>query len=138
VSTSPNTIRFINPPTLATPPGYTQVVEVTNGRTVYIAGQIALDASGEVVGPGDMQAQTEQVFKNLAAALAAVGATFADVVKMTMYLVDMTQLPLVRPIRDRYVNTEHPPASTAVEIRRLAREEFLIEIDAIAVIPASP
>jgi reactive intermediate/imine deaminase len=136
VATSPANARFINPPTMATPRGYTHVAEITNGRTVYISGQIALDQSGEIVGVGDMRAQAEQVFTNLKAALDAVGTDFAHVVKMTIYTVDIAQIPVIREVRDRYVNIENPPASTAVEIRRLVREEFLVEIEVVAIVPA--
>ena len=77
-------------------------------------------------------AQARQVFENLKAALAAGGATFADVVKITIFVLDMANLPALREIRDEYVNTERPPASTAVQVSRLAREEFLLEIEAVA------
>jgi enamine deaminase RidA (YjgF/YER057c/UK114 family) len=132
MATDPTKIHFINPTTLATPPGYTNVVEVTHGRTIYIAGQISLDQSGKIVGQNDFRAQTQQVFENIKAALAAVGTDFTRVIKLNMYVIDISQLPILREIRDRYVNTANPPASTLVEIRRLAREEFLIEIEAVA------
>ncbi len=135
MSTHPTNIRFINPSTLATPPGYTHVVEITKGRTIFIAGQIALDQSGKVVGPHDFRAQTQQVFENLTAALAVVGADFTHVVKLNIYVVDISQVQVLREVRDRYVNTHNPPASTLVEVRRLAREEFLIEIEAVAHLP---
>lgn len=128
--------RFINPPTLATPPGYTQVVEASGGRTIYISGQVALDAAGHVVGAGDVRAQAAQVFANLQAALEAAGATFAHVVKLNVYLLDVAALPLLREVRERYINIQAPPASTLVEVRRLAREEFLVEVEAIATVPA--
>lgn len=128
-------IRFVNPSTLPTPAGYTHVVEVTRGRTVFISGQIALDQSGNVVGPHDFRAQTQQVFENLKAALAAVGADFTRVVKLNMYVLDISQVQILREVRDRYVNTRNPPASTLVEVRKLAREELLIEIEAIAQLP---
>jgi reactive intermediate/imine deaminase len=128
-------IRFINPTTLAKPPGYTHVVEVKSGRTIYIAGQIALDSSGNIVGRGDFRAQTEQVFANLKAALESVGADFKDVIKMNTYVTDISQLAVLREVRDKYVNAEMPPASTLVEVRRLAREELLIEIEAVAILP---
>jgi enamine deaminase RidA (YjgF/YER057c/UK114 family) len=126
------THRYINPPTLAHPTGYTHVVEATGARTVYISGQVALDSSGNIVGLGDMHAQARQVFENLHSALQAVGAGFRDVVKLTYFVVDMTQLPVVREVRDQFIHPEQLPASTAVEIRRLAREEFLLEVEAIA------
>jgi len=98
----PVTANFINPETMHHPAGYTHAVEVTAGRPVYIAGQVALDPTGALVGPGDIRAQARQV------------------VKLTYYLVDATQLPMVREVRDQYVNIQQPPASTAVEVRRLA------------------
>ena len=135
MATQPTNIRFINPSTLATPPGYTYVVEITQGRTIFIAGQVALDQSGHIVGPHDFRAQTQQVFENLKAALAAVGADFTRVVKLNMYVVDISQLPTLREVRDRYVNTAEPPASTLVGVQHLFREGFDIEIEGVAVIP---
>ena len=126
-------INRTNPPTLSKPTGYTHVVEVTGGKTVYISGQIALDKDGKVVGEGDMKAQAEQVFKNLQAALAAAGATFKDVVKMNTYITDMTQTPAVREVRARYFG-DTTPASTLVQVVHLARPEFLLEIEVIAVV----
>jgi reactive intermediate/imine deaminase len=127
--------EFLNPDTMPKPFGYTQVVRVSGGQTIYIAGQIALDPAGQVVGPGDLHAQTVQVFKNLEAALAAAGATFQHVVKLSYYMLDISQIAVVRGVRDQYINTQQPPASTAVEVRRLFRDDFLIEVEAIAVIP---
>src|SRR5262245_31961219 len=84
-------IRRLNPPSLSVPTGYSHVVEVNSGRTIYIAGQVALDKSGNVVGQGDFAAQTTQVFENLKLALADVGATFDNVVKINAYVTDMSQ-----------------------------------------------
>jgi reactive intermediate/imine deaminase len=128
--------RFLNPDTLPQPSGYTHVVESTGGRTVYISGQIALDAQGNLVGAGDMAAQAEQVFANLRAALAAANASFADLVKLTYYLVDIVQIQAVRDVRDRYIDAARYPASTAVEVRRLVHPDLLLEIDAVAVVEA--
>ena len=136
MSATPPNARFTNPPALPPPNGYTHVVEVTGGRTVYISGQIAMNTDGQVVGAGDMQVQTTQVFTNIQTALEAIGATFDHVVKLTYYLVDITQIAAVREIRNQYINTHQPPASSAVEVRRLIHEDLLIEIDAVAVIPA--
>lgn len=126
--------RFINPETIAKPTGYTHIVETTGRRTVYISGQVALDRQGNLIGVNDMKAQAEQVFQNLEAALAAVEASFGDVVKLTYYVVHISQIQAVRDARDRYIDPAKPPASTAVEVRRLVREEFLLEIEAIAVL----
>jgi enamine deaminase RidA (YjgF/YER057c/UK114 family) len=128
------TLRFVNPPGLPQPSGYTHVVETIGTRTIYISGQVALDAAGNVVGPGDMRAQAQQVFANLQAALEAVGAGFDDVAKLTFFVLDASQMLAVREVRDVYINLAQPPASTAVEVRRLVREDFLIEVEAIAVI----
>jgi reactive intermediate/imine deaminase len=127
-------LRFHNPPTLPTSVGYSQVVEARGGRTIYVAGQVALDTTGALVGPGDAQAQARQVFTNLAAALAAAGATFRDVVKLTYFVLDIAHMPAVRAARDQYVDTANPPASSAVEVRRLYRDDVLLEIEAIAVV----
>lgn len=126
--------RFINPETIAQPNGYTHVVETRGNRTVYISGQVALDRQGNLVGMDDMKAQTEQVFQNLQAALESVNASFDNVVKLTFFLVDASQMQVVREVRNRYINTAQPPASTAVEVRQLVRKEFLIEVEAIAVL----
>ncbi|MFL6220164.1 MAG: RidA family protein [Actinomycetes bacterium] len=74
------------------------------------------------------------MFDNLQAALQAVGAGFDQVVKLTLFLVDATQLPVVREVRDQYINIQQPPASTAVEVRRLVRDDLLIEVEAVAVV----
>jgi reactive intermediate/imine deaminase len=127
-------IKRTNPPELSKPTGYTHVIEVTGGKTVFVSGQIALDKEGKVVGEGDMKAQAEQVFKNLQAALAAAGATFKDVVKMNTYTTDMSQVQAIRDVRARYF-ADAAPASTLVQVVRLARPEFLLEIEVIAVVP---
>src|SRR5689334_8310167 len=100
--TPPVHLTFTNPPRLATPPGYTQVVAATGGRTIYIAGQVALDQHGNLVGAADLRAQTQQVFANLQAALAAAGATFAHVVKVTIFVLDSSQIATVREVRDAF------------------------------------
>jgi reactive intermediate/imine deaminase len=110
-------------------------VEIRRGRIIYVAGQVALDRSGKVVGEGDMRAQAQQTFENLKAALEASGAKFEDVIKLNYYFSDITQLSVVREVRDQFINTANPPASTAVEVKRLFREPFLIEVEAIAVVP---
>lgn len=114
--------------------GYSHVAVVSGGRTIYLSGQIALDRDGKLVGEGDMRAQAEQVFANLKAALEAAGTDFDHVVKLSFFVLDAGQMPTVREVRDRYINTANPPASTAVEIRNFVRPGLLIEIDAVAVV----
>lgn len=127
-------LKHSNPPALATPRGYSHVVEATGGRTVYIAGQLALDKAGNIVGEGDFKAQTKQVFENLMAALAAAGATFDDVVKVNTYVTDMSGLDALREIRAGYYG-KNAPAGTTVRVAGLARPALMIEIEAIAVVP---
>jgi enamine deaminase RidA (YjgF/YER057c/UK114 family) len=131
-------LRFLNPSTLAKPPGYSYVVEATGpGRTVYIAGQLGLDLDNKLVGgPGDFRAQATKAIENLKAALAAVGARIEDVVKINNYLVDMSHIAIFREVRDQSFNMAAPPASTTVAISQLARPGALFEIEAIAVLPA--
>ncbi|MGP0094711.1 MAG: RidA family protein [Xanthobacteraceae bacterium] len=132
-----SSIRFLNPKALSKPPGYSHVVEMTGpGRTIWLAGQLGLDQTGKLVGaPGDFRAQAVQTFENLKAALAEVGATFADVVKVNNYLIDIAHLPIFREVRDQYLNTSAPPASTTLAIAKLARDGALLEIEAVAVLP---
>jgi reactive intermediate/imine deaminase len=126
-------VKFMDPETMPAPFGYTHVVEVTNVRTIYVSGQVALNKDGQVVGTGDLALQTKQVFENIKSALEAAGVCFNDVVKLTFFLTDISKMLVVREIRDQYVNTMHPPASSAVEVRKLIRDDLLIEIEAIAV-----
>lgn len=134
--TPPEHITFLSPNTLPKIPGFSHIVNVTGGTTVYLAGQVALNTSGQLVGQGDFAAQAEQVFENLKAALAAAGADFSHVVKLNIYLLDRANLPVLSQVRDRYVNTQSPPASTLVQVSSLARPDFLLEIEAVASLPA--
>ncbi|AXI76840.1 RidA family protein [Peterkaempfera bronchialis] len=113
--------------------GYSHVVS-GSGRLVAVSGQIAVDEHGELVGPGDPAAQARQVFENLRRCLAAAGATFADVVKLTFYVTDTAYLPAVRIARDEVIDTERPPASMAMQVAALIRPELLVEVDALAVV----
>ena len=130
-------LEFINPPGLCPTYGWTHVVRQTGGKTVYISGQVSIDEKGQVVGKGDMKAQTEQTFKNLSVALAAVGATFKEVVKTNLYVVGLKpeHVPLIREVRARYVDSAHPPVSTLVGISALVGPDWLIEIEAVAALP---
>lgn len=130
--------HIFNPETMAKPTaGYSQVAEVGDGKIVYIAGQVALDKSGNLVGKDDFRAQTEQVFENLKAAVEAAGGDFNSVIKLNYYCaasVDASQMTVVREVRDKYVNTANPPTSTFVFVQRLVRPEWLIEVEAVAVV----
>lgn len=126
-------MKHTNPSTLARPTGYAHVVEVTGGRTLYVSGQIAVDQAGSLVGKGDLKAQTQQVFENLKSALSAAGATLDHVVKITVFMTDVSQIHLFREIRDRYF-TQELPASSLVQVGRLVHPDLLIEVEAVAVV----
>jgi enamine deaminase RidA (YjgF/YER057c/UK114 family) len=126
--------KFINPPTLSTPRGYTHVVTATSGKMIFIAGQVAWDTKSEIVGKGDLRAQATQAYTNLKAALAA--ATIADVVKMNTYVVNFksADLPVIREVRSQFFPQENLPASTLVGVQALAMDELLIEVEAVAMV----
>jgi enamine deaminase RidA (YjgF/YER057c/UK114 family) len=130
-------IDFLNPPGLSPTFGWTHVVAATGGKTIYVSGQVGVNERGEVVGKGDLKAQTEQTFANLQTALAAAGATFRDVVKMNLYVIGLRpeHVPVIREVRARYVDKQHPPASTLVGVQALVGADWLIEIDVVAVVP---
>ena len=130
-------VHLSNPPQLHKPTGYSHMVEIKAGKMIYIAGQVALDASGNIVGKDDYRAQIHQVFRNLKTALEAAGAGFESVIKLNYYVVDTvdaSEFFAYREVRDQYVDTANPPVATLVVVRRLFRPEFLIEIEAVAVV----
>jgi enamine deaminase RidA (YjgF/YER057c/UK114 family) len=126
----------LSPSTLPPAPGYSQIVKVSGGTTIYIAGQVALDVEGQLVGVGDLEKQARHVFTNLVTALSEAGATTSDLVKIGIYVVDhdLEKLKLIRRVRDEVLNVDPPPASTLLGVERLAVPDFLIEADAIAVV----
>ncbi len=125
--------HHVAPAGMAPGNGYSHAV-VATGRMVAIAGQVAMDERGELVGDDDPRAQAEQVFENLRLALAAAGATFADVIKFGVFATDISILPVVREIRDRYIDADRPPASTAVQVAALFRPGYVLEVEALALI----
>lgn len=126
--------KFINPKTMPPTFGYSHVVEASNAkRTIYISGQVAINTDGQIVGINDLATQTRQVFENIKIALETSDLNFNDVVKLTFFLTDISQMAIVRDIRDQYIGTNNPPASSAVEVRKLINDNLLIEIEAIAV-----
>ncbi len=132
-------VRFSIPTMLAKPPGYSYVVEATGpSRTIYFAGQLGVDTDNKFVGAaGDFRAQCAKAFDNMTLALEGVGARWSDVVKINNFLVDIeTNMAVFREVRDRYLNTQAPPASTTIGVPALARSGGLFEIEAIAVLPA--
>jgi enamine deaminase RidA (YjgF/YER057c/UK114 family) len=126
--------RYVNPPSLVKPNGYTHVVVAPDGRTVYVAGQVAFDSTGQLVGGNDFKAQAERVFQNLRRALGSVGGSLDDVVKTTTFVTDEKHVALLRDIRLKYLDAAHPPANTLVVVSSLARPTLLVEIEAVAVL----
>ena len=129
--------EFLNPQELCPTFGWTHVVSSRGGKTIHISGQVGIDRQGKVVGGGDMKAQTEQAFQNVQIALNAAGASFADVVKTSIFVVGLKPevVPIIREVRGRYVSADTPPASTLVGVTSLVGTDWLIEIEATAVVP---
>ncbi|MCB5169201.1 RidA family protein [Streptomyces bambusae] len=132
--TSDHLTRVSAPAGVSPGTGYSHVVWGT-GRFVAVSGQCAFDEQGEVVGAGDPAAQARQVFANLHRCLAAAGATFDDVVKLTYFVTDVAHLPAVRAARDAVIPADRLPASSAVQVAALFRPELLLEVEAFAVVP---
>lgn len=125
----------INPETVAKPikPTYSNAIKTGPGNLLFISGQVALDTQGNVVGKGDIKAQTRQVLENLKAILTSVGATLDNIVKVTVFLTDLQNFEAVTQVRMEYFKGT-PPASTLVGVTALVSPDFLIEIEAIAVV----
>ena len=126
----------LNPETVCAPVGtYSQAVRVDLGSSflLFISGQVAFDAAGNFVGKDNIRLQTEQVFENIRLILKSNDATFEDVVKMNLYVTDMTMRPVIAEIRNKYLASA-PPASTFVEVSRLAGEDWWIEVEAVAAV----
>ncbi|MGW4619692.1 RidA family protein [Streptomyces sp. NPDC004592] len=125
--------RIPAPDGVAPATAYTHVV-MGAGRFVAISGQLALDEDGRLVGAGDPAAQARQVFENLRRCLAAAGATFDHVVKLTFFVTDMAHMPAIRAARAEHIPDDRLPAASAVQVAALVRPEFLMEIEAYAVV----
>ena len=125
--------QIVNPPTVSTPRGYSHAVKKA-GVPVHIAGQVAIDSSGAVVGPDDIEAQARQAFANLAAVVAACGGSMADIVKTTVFVTDLGYRPAVAAARQEHWPDGDFPASTFVVISSLALPELLVEVEAVAVV----
>jgi enamine deaminase RidA (YjgF/YER057c/UK114 family) len=129
--------KFINPGAMHTPRGYTHIVEVRDGRLLFVSGQVAIDKDGQIVGKGDLKAQARKAAENLIAALAGAGASLADVIKMNTYVVNYKQddYRAINDMRREFFPKENPPASTLIGVVALAVDGLLIEIEAVAALP---
>ena len=128
--------RFINPPGLKPLGMYSNVACARGGTVVLVSGQVSVDSQGKVVGKGDIEAQAVQVFENLKLALEAAGGTFEDVLKLTIFIRNLTPeaRKAVMGVRSRYISPANPPAATMVGIDRLVEDDLLVEIEAVAVV----
>ena len=129
-------IERVNPPTMHTPSIYSHMIKVTDATLLYIAGQVAIDGDGNVVGEGDLAAQTRQVFENIKTILAEADATIANVVKMTMYIAnyDYNDRDRLIAVMREVLDTDNLPANTVIGVQTLARPEILIEVEAVAAV----
>jgi enamine deaminase RidA (YjgF/YER057c/UK114 family) len=130
------TRKFVNPPGLKPLGMYTQVAVAQGGSIAFVSGQVSVDSSGKVVGAGDIEAQTVQVFENIKAALTAIGASFENVIKLNIYIVGFSQerRKAVMDVRGRYISRSNPPAATMVGVDQLVEPELLVEVEAVAAI----
>jgi enamine deaminase RidA (YjgF/YER057c/UK114 family) len=125
--------EHVNPASWQEKFGYSQGCRVDKAqRLLFVAGQIALDENGDVVGEGDFEAQTRQVFTNMGRVLESAGMSFENLVQIGGFLTDIGQLPTYARVRDEFVNTSAPPASTTIGVTSLALPELLVEVNAIA------
>jgi enamine deaminase RidA (YjgF/YER057c/UK114 family) len=124
--------EFLSPPTLPAPFGFSHVASVTPGRTVWVSGQLPVAADGTPAPAGDWEAQARLAFENVGRALDAAGARWADVVKLTYFVTDVSEVPTIRAVRDEFVDTARPPTSSLVQVAGLARADAMIEIEAVA------
>ena len=128
-------VSFINPKEIAVPMGYTHLVSIESPkRILYISGQISKNQCGQVVGEGDLEAQTRQVYSNLLAILRSQGASFKDVVKLNTYSTQPDKIGITRKVRTEFIDGDNPPASTFIGVTALADPAFLVEIEAVAVL----
>lgn len=131
------TFKLVNPASVATPRGYSQVAQIDLGKVtmLLISGQVPLDKNGNLVGKDDFAKQTEQTFINIRNIIKEAGGNMNHLAKLTYFIRDVSKIQDVRDTRDKFINIKNPPASTLVEVSRLYRDDVLIEIEATAIIP---
>ena len=135
--TESSIVEFKNASAVSTPKGYSHAAIVDLGicKMIILSGQVPLDSKGNLVGKDDVAKQTQQVFLNIQSIVADLGGTMDNVIKLNIFMLDAQQIQAVRDVRNQFINLKNPPASTLVEVRRLFREDVLIEIEATAIIP---
>lgn len=130
-------VKFKVPSSVSAAKGYSHsaVIDLGTCQMIVLAGQVPIDKEGNLVGKGDLAKQTEQVFLNIKNILSESGATMNDLIKLGIYMTDVSQLQSLRTVRDRFVNTQKPPVSTLVQVSKLFRDDVMIEIEATAIVP---
>lgn len=130
-------VQLLNPAAVAVPKGYSQaaVIDLGAGKMVIMSGQVPLNKQGQLVGAGDLGKQTEQVFQNIKGIVEELGGNMNNIVKLGYFITDISGLQNMRTIRDKYINTAQPPASTLVQVNKLFRDDVMIEVEATAIIP---
>lgn len=129
---------MVTPDGLRKPRGYSQAAVVRAGTLVYLAGQVPTNITGSLIGAGEFRPQLEQVFRNLNLGITGLGGTFRNIIKLNYFCVqavEQAELRHVNEVRDSYIDIENPPVSTFLFVSRLARPEWMIEIEAVAVLP---
>jgi enamine deaminase RidA (YjgF/YER057c/UK114 family) len=129
-------IQYLKPKGLLNVPSFSQVTTASDGKLVFVSGQVSWDDKGKPLHAGDLEAQTRKTYENMKLALAAAGATFRDVVKFTVYVKDLDteKWKLISKVRSEYLSPDHPPASTMIGVTSLVYDELLIEIEAYALV----
>jgi 2-iminobutanoate/2-iminopropanoate deaminase len=129
-------VKYSNPGSISAPKGYSHSVSIDLGtcNMVMMAGQVPIDSTGTLVGKDNMRQQTEQVFTNLEKIITSHGGTMNDLVRIQIFVTDLSQIQHLREVRDRYVNLKTPPVSTLVQVSKLFRDDVLIEIEGTAII----
>lgn len=135
--TDTSLVKFRNPASVSAPKGYSHSVEISLGncKMVIISGQIALDDKGNLVGKDNLAAQTEQVFANIKNIVVESGGTMDDVIKIDIFMTDISQVQTMRDVRNKFLSQQKPPTSTLVQVSKLVRDDLLIEIEATVIIP---
>lgn len=132
-----NLVKLYNPAGVAAPKGYSHVAAINLGtcKMLILSGQVAFDQQGNFIGNNDLAKQTEQVFRNIKAIAEDAGGSMNDVVKLTYFIMDASQIQIIRNVRDQFINTAQPPASSLVQVAKLFRDDALIEVEATLIIP---
>lgn len=130
-------VKFQNSTSVSTPKGYSHSVEIDLGncKMIMISGQVPIDKQGNLVGKDDLAKQTEQVFLNIKSIVEEAGGTMSNIVKTGIYMIDINQIQAFREIRNKFINLQKPPTSTLVQVGKLFSDDWLIEIEATAIIP---